>query len=78
MGGGAMEWLKAFIGLIGRILLILIFLIPATLIFHTNLADRIQMIMFMKNVSMFGGCLLLLSAGPGRLSLDFLIRKKKG
>lgn len=59
-------------------LLILIFLIPTTLIFHTNFSDRIQMIMFLKNVSMFGGCLLLLSQGPGRLSLDYLIRKKKG
>ncbi|NWG03318.1 MAG: DoxX family protein [Syntrophaceae bacterium] len=59
-------------------LLILVFLIPTTLIFHTNFADRMQMIMFLKNVSMFGGCLLLLSQGPGRLSLDYLIRKKKG
>ncbi len=59
-------------------LLILIFLIPTTLIFHTNFADRIQMIMFLKNVSMFGGCLLLFSQGPGRLSLDYWIRNKKG
>src|SRR4030042_3378201 len=55
-------------------LLILIFLIPTTLIFHTNFADRIQMIMFMKNVSMLGGCLVLLGAGPGWLSLDYLFR----
>jgi putative oxidoreductase len=53
-------------------LLLFIFLVPTTLIFHTNFADQIQMIMFMKNVSMFGGCLVLLSVGPGRLSLDYL------
>ncbi|MCX8116971.1 MAG: DoxX family protein [Desulfobacterota bacterium] len=58
-------------------LLLLIFLVPTTLIFHTNFSDRIQMIMFMKNVSMFGGCLLLLSMGPGRLSLDYFLRKKR-
>jgi len=58
-------------------LLILIFLIPTTLIFHANFADQIQMIMFVKNVSMFGGCLLLLSTGPGRLSLDYFLRGKK-
>jgi putative oxidoreductase len=58
-------------------LLILIFLIPTTLIFHTNFADRIQMIMFMKNVSMFGGCLLLLASGPGRFSLDYFLRGRK-
>ncbi|MBM4338688.1 MAG: DoxX family protein [Deltaproteobacteria bacterium] len=58
-------------------LLILIFLVPTTLIFHTNFGDRIQMIMFMKNVSMFGGCLLLFATGAGRLSLDYFLRGKK-
>ena len=58
-------------------LLLFIFLVPTTLVFHTNFADQIQMIMFMKNVSMFGGCLVLLSVGPGRLSLDYLLRGKK-
>jgi putative oxidoreductase len=57
--------------------LLLIFLIPATLVFHTNFADRMQMIQFMKNVSMFGGCLLLLAAGAGRFSVDYLLRGKK-
>jgi len=58
-------------------LLLLIFLIPTTLIFHTNFADQTQTIMFMKNVSMFGGCLILLAAGAGRFSLDSLLRSKK-
>jgi len=59
------------------VLLILIFLIPTTLIFHGNFADQIQTIMFMKNVSMFGGCLILLASGAGRFSLDSLLRNKK-
>jgi putative oxidoreductase len=58
-------------------LLIIVFLIPTTLIFHTNFADRIRMIMFMKNVSMLGGCLVLLASGPGVLSLDHFLRRKK-
>ncbi len=57
--------------------LLIIFLIPTTLVFHTNFADRMQMIHFMKNVSMFGGFLLLLGAGPGRLSFDYLFRGRK-
>ena len=36
-------------------LLLLIFLIPTTIIFHTNFDDQIQIIMLMKNISMFGG-----------------------
>ena len=57
--------------------LILIFLVPTTLIFHTNFADPMQKINFMKNVSMFGGFLFLLSQGPGRLSLDYFLKGKK-
>ena len=56
--------------------LLVIFLIPTTLIFHTNFADQNQVIMFMKNVSMFGGCLVLLASGAGRYSLDSLLRDK--
>jgi putative oxidoreductase len=59
-------------------LMLLIFLVPTTLIFHSNFADHGQMIHFMKNVSMFGGCLFLLGAGPGRLSIDYLFRGRKG
>jgi putative oxidoreductase len=58
-------------------LLLIFFMIPTTLIFHTNFGDQVQMIMFMKNVSMVGGCLVLLAHGPGRLSLDALWREKK-
>jgi putative oxidoreductase len=58
-------------------LLLLIFLIPTTLIFHNIFVDPKMMIQFMKNVSMFGGILVLLAVGPGRLSLDYLLRGKK-
>jgi putative oxidoreductase len=40
------------------------------LVFHTNFADQIQTIMFLKNVSIAGGLLLLAVHGAGPLSLD--------
>jgi putative oxidoreductase len=58
-------------------LVLLVFLIPTTVIFHTNFGDQIQMIMFMKNVSMFGGLLVLLAVGAGRFSLDYFFRSGK-
>jgi len=58
-------------------LLLLIFLIPTTIIFHNIFVDPKMMIQFMKNVSMFGGLLVLLSFGPGRFSLDYLRGKKR-
>jgi len=44
-------------------------------IFHRNLADQTQMIMFLKNLSIAGGFLLLVANGAGRLSLDRALQK---
>ena len=46
------------------------FTLIAGLVFHSNFADQMQAIMFLKNVSIAGGFLLLAANGPGRLSLD--------
>jgi putative oxidoreductase len=47
----------------------------AALIFHANFANQIEMIMFLKNVSIAGGFLLLVANGAGRLSLDHRFAK---
>ena len=73
---GSITVILGFLTRVGTALL-LIFLIPTTLIFHGNFADRGQMIHFMKNVSMFGGLLVLLAVGPGQLSLDRLFGGRK-
>lgn len=46
------------------------FTLVAAALFHNNFADQIQMIMFMKNVSIAGAFLLLVVHGAGRYSLD--------
>ena len=73
---GGMTILLGYFTRFGAFLLI-IFLIPTTLIFHTDFSDQIQVIMFMKNVSMLGGCFLILSFGAGRFSLDYLFKGRK-
>jgi putative oxidoreductase len=45
------------------------------LVFHINFADQIEMIMFLKNVSIAGGLLLLVANGAGPLSLDHRLAK---
>lgn len=40
------------------------------ILFHNNFADQMQMIMFMKNVSIAGAFLLLTVNGAGPISLD--------
>jgi len=47
-----------------------VFSLAAAAIFHTHWGDQTQMIMFMKNVTIAGGMLMLAVHGAGDLSLD--------
>ncbi len=46
------------------------FCLLTAMTFHNQFSDQIQMIMFLKNIAMAGGFLLLASVGPGQISLD--------
>ena len=48
------------------------FSLVAAAIFHGNLADGMQAILFWKNVAMAGGLLMLAASGAGALSVDAL------
>lgn len=54
------------------------FTVIAAAIFHSNLADQMQMIMFMKNLAMTGGLLVLSVHGSGAYSLDQRFSKSSG
>lgn len=53
------------------------FCIVTALIFHRDFGDQIQQLMFLKNVSMAGGFLLLAKSGAPTLSVETLLRKKR-
>jgi putative oxidoreductase len=63
--------------------LIVLFLIPVTLMLHKfwtvqdPMMAQIQMILFMKNVSMLGGALLISQFGAGPFSLDARARAER-
>ena len=67
--GGGLSVLLGYKARYGAIALAL-FLIPATLVFHTNFADQMQQIAFMKNLALIGGLLMIVQYGAGRISLD--------
>ena len=46
------------------------FALLSALLFHANFGDQVQMIMFMKNVSIAGGFLMIVAQGAGAFSLD--------
>ncbi len=47
-----------------------LFSIVSALLFHFNFADQIQSLMFLKNLSIAGGLLVLATTGAGPWSID--------
>ncbi|WOE84551.1 DoxX family protein [Aeromonas veronii] len=73
LGGG----LAIVLGLFTRSLSVLLagFTLIAAFIFHYQPAEQMQMLMFMKNVSVAGGFLALAAAGAGAFSVDARLGK---
>lgn len=72
--------LLILVGLVTRYVAFLLagFCIVSALIFHRDFGDQIQQIMFLKNLTMAGGFLLLAKVGARGLSLDALLASRKG
>lgn len=68
LGGG----LLLMLGLFTRYLALALagFTLLSALLFHGDIADQTQQIMFLKNVAIAGGFLFLAASGGGRISLD--------
>jgi len=74
LGGGLMLAL----GLLSRwtALALAGFTVIAALIFHLDFADQIQTIMFMKNLAIAGGLVLVLRHGAGAWSVDAVLQRR--
>lgn len=71
---GGLSVLLGFKARLGAAALV-VFLIPTTLIFHNfwayeGMERQMQMIMFLKNLSIMGGLLVVVGQGAGACSLD--------
>ncbi len=53
------------------------FTLLSALFFHANFDDQTQMLLFMKNISIVGGFLFLVSNGAGAFSIDNYLANKK-
>ncbi len=73
---GGLSLLLGYKVKVGSILLIL-FLIPATLVFHNPLVDPNEINSFLKNIGLIGGLLMVIYAGAGALSIDDFTEKAK-
>ncbi|MCG8708767.1 DoxX family protein [Brenneria sp. 4F2] len=74
LGGG----LAILFGLLTRTVSLFIagFTLLTALIFHTNFAEGVNQVMFMKNLTIAGGYILLAVTGPGLYSIDRILNKK--
>lgn len=68
LGGG----LAILLGWQTRIVAVLLagFCVVTAVLFHRNFADQVMLIMFMKNLAMAGGFLILAANGAGAMSMD--------
>ena len=54
-----------------------LFTLSVALIFHLNFDSQIQLIMFLKDLAIAGGFLLIASREPGLCSIDYFLKNKK-
>ena len=68
LGGGILLMLGLFTRYVA--LALAGFSILSAILFHGNIADQTQQIMFLKNFAIAGGFLFLVANGAGKISLD--------
>ena len=54
-----------------------LFTFTVAIIFHTNFSERMQMILFLKDIAIAGGFMIIVAYGPGKIRLDHYFNLKK-
>ena len=54
-----------------------LFTIAVAVIFHTDFNEGMEMILFLKDISIAGGFMIVIAYGPGKLSLDHYLNSKQ-
>ena len=58
-------------------LVMALFTFTVAIIFHTNFSEGTQMVMFLKDLAIAGGFMIILVYGPGKISLDHYFKSKQ-
>ena len=54
-------------------LVMILFILTVTIIFHTDFSNEMQLIAFLKNIAIAGGFLIIFARGTGKYSIDYKI-----
>ena len=55
-------------------LVLSLFTLALTVIFHTDFSNQMQLMSFLKNIAIAGGFLIIFVYGPGKYSLDHKLK----
>jgi len=54
-----------------------LFTFAVAVIFHTDFSEGIQMMLFLKDIAIAGGFMIIIAYGPGKISLDHYFKSKQ-
>ena len=54
-----------------------LFTFTVAIIFHTDFTEGMQMMLFLKDIAIAGGFMIIITYGPGKISLDHYLKSKK-
>ena len=54
-----------------------IFTFAVAIIFHTDFSEGMQMMLFLKDIAIAGGFMIIVAHGPGKISLDHYLNSKQ-
>ena len=54
-----------------------LFTFTVAIIFHTNFSEGMQMILFLKDIAIAGGFMIIIAYGPSKISLDYYFKLKQ-
>ena len=54
-----------------------LFTFTVAIIFHTNFSEGMQMMLFLKDIAIVGGFMIIIVYGPGKISLDHYFKLKQ-
>jgi len=54
-----------------------LFTFAVAIIFHTDFSEGMQMMLFLKDIAIAGGFMIIIAYGPGKISLDHYFKSKQ-
>ena len=58
-------------------LIMALFTFVVAIIFHTDFSEGMQLMLFLKDIAIAGGFMIIIVNGPGKISLDYYFKSKQ-